>query len=515
LSRLITAGSSSVMSSSMAERLVVEEQTESWHLHSGTWHRNPKSERWRLASAPNGTVTSEKLSIQDLGYMIRAKRDASSGQWFPSDFDYSPQTGNRLHVTIASLDSPWVPPFGASALSDISSPMARGLRRTPARLSLARSNVRSDPASDADRTLSALPSGQYRFLVHKFDVASSTLMAIEPKHGNLLILLPESKTWMPLEHPIGGSLAEGLKNSRAWRMEVVAGAGGATLYFPTARGLAAVTPTLIGLSYAVEYFGAGVALGGPVGWAGAVWLPVLEKGTVNLVGKPRGAAKAIVLPTSAPAPNNGFEAPVFDPLHVIWPSEEGQLIVRMDQESNVSSDWIAWPDGLRPAFSLGCPYLSPSGSFWQLCWKGQNASLEYVQMGKPGPARAAIDAPRLGTGHISYKKAQRIEGDPWVKPQQVSDAASSEVVVPLIESELERAVVGLRIDAPHGVLALLDSDQERHHAVLQLQAENRADVRFGSLNVTRPWLTSLFVYDAHLWVVHPELPQALGWKLES
>ena len=500
----------------MVERLVVEEKTESWHLRSGTWYRDPKSESWRLASAPNGTVANEKLSIQDLGRMIRAKRDASSGKWFPSDFDYSPQTGTRLHVTIANLDSPWVPPFGASALSDIGSPVARGLRQTSARLTLARSNGRPDPATDADRTLPALPPGQYRFLVHKFDVASPTLMAIEPEHGHLLILLPESKTWIPLERPAGGILAEGLKNSRGWRMEVVEGGGCATLYFPTARGMAAVMPTLIGLSYAVEYFGAGPALGGPVAWAGEVWLPVLDQnGAVNLVGKPRGAANPIVLPTSAPAPKNGFEAPVFDPLHVIWPSEEGQLIVRLDRDSRKETDWIAWPNGLKPAFSLGCPYLSPSGSFWQLCWKGQNQSLEYVQMGKLGPGRAAIDAPRLGTGHVSYKKEQRIEGDPWMQPPHISDAASSEVVVPLIESELDRAVVGLKMDAPQGVLALLESDKERHRALLQVQAANRAGVQFGTLSVTRPWLTSVFVHDAHLWVVHPELSQALGWKLES
>jgi hypothetical protein len=494
----------------------VEEQTEAWQLRSGTWYRDPKSERWRLATTPNGTVANAKLSTQDIGRMIRAKRDASSGQWFPSDFDYSPQTGTRLHVTITCLDSPWVPPFGASALSDISSPLGRGLRQTPARLTLAHPNGGSDPASDADRTLPALPPGQYRFLVHKFDVASPILMAIEPEHGELLVFLPESKTWIPLERPTGAFLAEGLKNSRGWRMEVVEGARCATLYFPTARGLAAVTPTLIGLSYAVRNFGAGPALGGPVAWAGQVWLPVLgKKGVVNLVGKPRAAAKPIVLPTSAPTPKKGFEAPVFDPLHVIWPSEEGQLILRLDQNGKKETDWIAWPDGLRPTFSLGCPYLSRSGSFWQLCLRGQSESLEYVQMGKLGPERAAIDAPRLGTGHISYRKAQRIEGDPWRQPEHVSDEGSSAIVVPLIESEVEHAVVGLKIDAQQELLALLESDKERQRAVLQVQADNRADVPFGTLSVTMPWLASLFVYDAHLWVYHPELSQPLGWKLES
>jgi hypothetical protein len=495
--------------------LVVEERIECWQLRSGTWYRDPKTEGWRLATTPDGTVANVNLSTQDVGRMVGSKRDASTGQWFPSDFNYSPQTGAPLHVAITSVDSPWVPPFGAPALSDISRPLARGLRQTPAALTLARSNKRFDPANDADRKLPALPFGQYRFLVHKLDVTTPSLMAIESDQGNLLLFLPESKTWIPLEHPADAILAEGLQNSRGWRMEVVEGVRCATLYFPTVRGLAVVTPTLIGLSYAVEYFGEGPALGGPVAWAGEVWLPVLgDNGVVNLVGKPRGAGKPIVLPTSALAPRNGFEAPVFDPLHVIWPSEEGQLIVRLDQDGVKKTDWIAWPDGLRPMFSLGCPYQSITGSFWQLCWRGQNQPLEYVQMGQPSPEKVVIDAPRLGTGHISYMKGQRIEADPWKQPIHVFAGAPSEVVVPLIESELGRAVVGLRMDAPQGVLALLES-KEIHRAVLQLQAQNRADVLFCTLSVTRPWLASLFVYDAYLWLYHPELPQALGWRLES
>jgi hypothetical protein len=489
----------------------VEEQTETWQLPSGTWYREPETETWRLAMTPNGTAANAKLPTQDVGRMVGAKRDASSGQWFPSDFNYSPQTGTRLHITIRSLDSPWVPPFGASALGDIEKPLARGLRQTPAPLALARANGRFDPI----RTLPALAPGQYQFLVHKFDVISPTLMAIELEHGNLLVLLPESRTWIPLEGPTGGILANGLKNSRGWRMEVVEAGHCATLYLPTASGLAAVTPTLIGLSYAIKHFGEGPALGGPVAWAGQVWLPVLgDKGIVNLVGKPPGVAKAIVLPTSAPAPKSGFEAPVFDPLHVIWPCEEGQLIVRLDQDGKLETDWIDWPEGLSPAFTLGCPYLSSSGSFSQLCWGGHNGSLEYVQMGKPVLERAVIDAPRLGTGHVSYWKEQRIDGDPWRQPEYVFDEASSEVVVPLIESEFDGVVIGLRIDAPQGALALLESEV-RHRAALQLQKENSPAVLFGALNVTRPWLTSLFIYDARLWVYHPELTQSFGWKLES
>lgn len=495
-------------------RLAVEEQTASWRLGSGSWYLDPESETWRLAASCDGTPVDARLRAQDVRRMIGARRDASTGQWFPPDFNYSPQTGAQLHDTVVCQESPWVPPFGASTLSGTSTPKPGGLRQTAAPLVLARSNARLDPTSDADRTLPALPPGQYRFLVHTFDVASSILMAIEPQQGKLLVLLPESMVWIPLEGKDGATLAPGPKNSRGWRMEVTDEARSARLYFPTDGGLAVVTPTLIGLSYTVEYFGEGPALGGPVAWAGEVWLPQLGKdGTVNLVGKPLGDAETAVLATGAVAPAQGFEAPVFDSLHVIWPSEEGQLIVRLNQAGKKKSDWIAWPQGLRPAFSLGCPLFFES--FWQQCWSGQDAPLEYVQMGRLFPQRIRIDAPRLCTGRISYVDEQRVEGGPDVQPAHVSGRTSSQVVVPLIESEHERAVVGLRIDAPDGVLALLDSNEEEHLAVLQLQAESRADVLFATLEVARPWLASLFVYDAHLWMYHPALAEVSGWKLDE
>lgn len=495
-------------------RLIVEEQTESWRLGSGSWYRDPGSETWHLAASADGTVVNAKLSTPDVRRMIGARKDISTGQWFPPDFSYSPQSGAQLHDTITCQDSSWVPPFGASAVSGICGPAPAGLRQTAAPLVLARSNACLDPASDADRTLPALPPGQYRFLVHKFDVVSSMLMAVEPQQGQLLVLLPESKAWIPLEGQAGATLAPGLKNFRGWRMEVAEGVRSATLYFPTVDGLAVVTPTLIGLSYTVEYFGDGPALGGAVAWAGDIWLPQLGKdGTVNLVGKPLGPDETVVLPTGAVAPTHGFEAPVFDSLHVIWPSDEGQLILRLNQTDKKKSDWIAWPQGLRPAFSLGCPLLFES--FWQQCWSDQNAPLEYVQMGKLFPQRVPIDAPRLCTGRVSYADGQRIEGGPGMQPEPASAHTSSQVVVPLVESQRERAVVGLRIDAPQGVVALLESDEETHLAVLQLQAEDRAEVLFGTLSVARPWLTSLFVYDAHLWAYHPALSQVSGWKLES
>jgi hypothetical protein len=83
----------------------------------------------------------------------------------------------------------------------------------------------------------------------------------------------------------------------------------------------------------------------------------------------------------------------------------------------------------------------------------------------------------------------------------------------MLESARDGAVVGLRMAAPQGVLALLHASDEPRRAVLQVEVQGHYAVPFGTLNVKRPWLMQLFVHDGHLWVSHPELPQAVGWKL--
>ncbi|HSW20454.1 MAG TPA: hypothetical protein VLJ86_24740, partial [Ramlibacter sp.] len=356
----------------------MEDQIEHWELASGTWLRDRSSETWRLAAAAGGTVVDARLPAQDIARLIGANREPGSGQWFPPDFSFSQQTGAPLRLTIPPVDFPWAPPFGAPALPGVKT-LSRGLRLTPWPLALARSHERWADGPP-DRSLPPLPPGQYRFVVDKFGLACPTLIAVEPEQGQLFVLLPESKSWIALERTAGASWGQRLRNPRGWRMELVHAQGHATAYCPSATGLAAIMPNAIGLCYAIEHAGEGPAIGGPVAWGGEIWTPVLGKGhIVQLVGKPHGAARHIVLPTHAPAPQHGFEAPVFDDLHVNWPCDEGQLVLRLDAHGDKLCDWIAWPEGLKPLFAMGWPYRPPNGPFWQLCRKHDDGRFEYVQ----------------------------------------------------------------------------------------------------------------------------------------
>ena len=488
----------------------MDEQIEPWELRSGTWHRDRASGAWRLAAMRDGTAVDPRLSAQDVACLAGASREPASGERFPPDFNYSPRTGAPLDVAI-TLDPPWVPPFGASGVPGAQS-LARGLRQTPLPLALARAHRRSadDPP---DRALPPLPPGQYRFVVDRFAAACPTLVAVEPERGNLLVLLPGSGRWSALGRTEGASWGQRLRNPRGWRMELAHAHGRATAYCPSATGLAAITPNVIGLCYAIEHAGDGPALGGPVAWGGEIWAPVLGKGhVVQLVGRPHGAARHTVLPTHAPVPQHGFEAPVFDDLHVNWPCDEGQLVLHLDADGDKQCHWLAWPGPSRPVFAMGSPYVAADGTFWQLCRRTDDGRFEYVRMAKAAAEAVPIDGLRLSTGHASYGGTLRADGDPW-RAAQADDGESTGIVVPLLESTHDGCVLGLRMEAPHGALALLHGNREPPRAVLQVHMQGGPATPFGTLHVRKPWLALPFVHDGHLWVEHPDLPQALGWEL--
>lgn len=491
----------------------MEEQTEQWELASGTWLRDRASEEWRLVSTSRGTPVAPAIPPPDVARLVQARRNPVGDGWFPPEFKHSPHTGAALPAPLPAPGASWVPPFGESApLGAQHSP--RGLKRTTVGLSLARARDRS-ASTPPDRTLPALPRGAYRFASHRLDAASPSLLAIEPDTGELLVLLPEAQRWVPLQKTAGPTWGHRLRNPRGWRMEVVSFDGQATLYCPCDSGLAVITPSVFGLRYTIECAGHGSALGGPVAWGGEIWTPVHAKDdTVHLVGKAQGAAGSayVVLPTQAPVPTQGFEAPVFDQQHVTWPAEQGQLVLRRDAGAGMQARWIGWPEQVKPVFAIGGPYLDADGTLWQLCRRNGDGGLAYAQMaGATWPSQSApLDAEGITTGRVSYRGIARIDVAPWT---ETKDERPAEVVVPLLESAEDGGVIGLRMDAPRGVLPVLQGGHEPKRAILQVEIPGRAAVAFGGIAVKRPWVALPFVHDGHLWLHHPDLAQVPGWKL--
>ena len=159
-------------------------------------------------------------------------------------------------------------------------------------------------------------------------------------------------------------------------------------------------------------------------------------------------------------------------------------------------------------FEMGCFYVPHTDTFWQVSRNSDDGRFQYVQMSRDVPDIVFTDGPRLCMGQACYRGTTRLD----VYPSGINDV-SAEAVAPLLESSRDGAVVGLRMHAPDGVLALLNAGDEPRRAVLQIEVRGKPAMPFGAIEVKRPWLAQLFVYDGHLWVAHPDMPQALGWQL--
>ena len=504
----------------------MEAQAEEWELGSGVWRRGSDSEGWVPVARADGKRLADRLSPSERLTLVRtatSARAAAGGPiHFPAEFVFSPDTGERLTTAPISASAPWLPPCGAQPIRSGSSESldARGLRQTAFDITLTQrprsgSQSRRSATDDPDRSIPAPPPGQYEFAVGRFGTDVDVLLAVEPEKGALFVWLPIGKRWEPLSHDGGGFLAETSVQATQWRAELLQDGAHAILFLPTIAGLAIVRPDCLALSLSVIYLGSGAAVGAPVLWGGEAWAPMRDaSGAITVIAVSSSGQPLRTQLTSIQAPEAALGAPVCDAQQLIWPSKDGQLVVRKGPDGSAQCTWVAWPANVGPAFSFGCPYLSATGRFWQLCWSGRDESYVYVQMGRSGGEVMSTSSPTLCTGRRSYKMATRLSGDPWLDPSDTNDASSNDVVIPIFESTKHGAVLGLVVEAEGGVASLLES-KDRRRAVVQIQSDNSADTRFQTLIVSMPWRTRAFVSDGCLWIYHPDLPVIMGTELED
>lgn len=495
-------------------------KVERWPLASGVWAHDASSRLWTLEVTPAGLPVSPLVSPADSSRWVGAggpSQGRADAPAFPPEFAFSPDDGATLVAPVPAPTSSWVPPHGAMPMQKASRPGgdSYGLRQT-ARALRPRELVQNgrprplSPTDDAPHTLGLPPPGRYEFCVGRFGANRDVLVAIEPERGALFAWAPLAQSWLPMEPIDAGPFAEATAGGNDWRMEMAQEGASTVMFLATAAGLGVVRADVLALSYSVAYFGDGAALGAPIRWSGEVWAPVRSRSG----GLVLCAASGQTVDCGATDPVLRFAPPVGDSRQVIWPSEQGQLVLRRSSGGRLETSWLRWPRAMVPRPEFGCPYLSRAGSFWQLCWDDAAGSYSFVQMARPSPETHALDSPRFCTGLFSFQRGHWIKTEPWQDEGQAYDANVDEIVVPLLESTAHGAVLGLMIETTSAASELLESGA-RQRAVLRYQAEDSPDLSFFTLQVARPWSTRVFVYDDCLWIYHPDLHEAHGWGLEK
>lgn len=495
-----------------------------WELASGVWRLVGDPGEWVLVTRADGRQVSDRLTPTERLAFVRTSTSGSdvvgAPTRFPAEFSFSPDTGERLISAPVALNAPWIPPCGAPLVRTGSNQGSdvRGLRQTDFDITVTQrssSQSKRSATDDPDRSIPTPPPGQYEFAVGRFGTDVDVLLAIEPEKGTLFVWLPTSARWETLSHESGGFLAEASVPVAQWRAEFHQDGANAVLVMPTAAGLAVVRPDCLALRFSVTYLGSGTAIGAPILWAGNVWAPMRDatSAVAVIAVSPSGQLQRTEQ-SPVPASEVVFSQPACDAQQVIWPSKDGQLVLRKIADGSAQCSWVAWPVDVYPAFAFGSPYLSATGRLWQLCWSSRDESYVYVQMGRAEAEVMSTMAPALCTGRRSCKMAARMKGDPWLDPSDANDAQTNDIVIPILESTKHGSVLSLVVEAEGGVTALLESTVE-HRAVVQVRSDSRADIRFHTLIAPYPWQTRAFVFDGCLWIYHSDDHVIVGTKLEA
>ncbi|TCP05353.1 hypothetical protein EV684_101225 [Rubrivivax gelatinosus] len=468
-----------------------------------------------LHRTAQGNAPSPALSQADLACWLNAGLESGPQSGLqPPEFRFCVDSGAPLRrPATAAPGAPWVPPFGASPLAPRAARVVGGLRQSNSSIVLSRRNERR-PEAEPDASQPLPPPGDYEF----FSVAAGTrtpaLLALDPSKGTLYAWLPASQRWEPLEHDGGGLLAVSRLARAAWRCELSQAGSSSLLFLPTEEGLACIQPDAVGLSFQAQYHGQDAAVGAPVQFGEQVWAPLRSKaGMLRFVSASlQGRPGAVVELPDGPLETGALQAPLADGRLAIWPAAAGQLVLRKQASGAIQGSFLAWPQGLQPAFEFGSPFLSRDGSLWQLCFDTRADSYVYLQLGVEQPERETTTAPRLCTGSFNFRFASRFRSAPWLEPEHGDDSATNAVVLPLLESSPSAAVLGVKLATTEGLAHVLQSS-ERMRVELVLD-DDTTQTAFYCLSVAEPWRLRFFVHEARLWAYHPLSNRLDGWNLQ-
>jgi len=484
-------------------------QGDTWELPSGRWIRAKAGSSYALAATCDGFAIPAALAQADAVRLAGAR--ILAGRAFPLEFEFDPDSGQSLPSPATNLQDAWIPPFGGKGPD-----AARGLRMTGTPLSLVPSRTRNE-SDDPEHTLPLPPAGRYEFFgVPSASGSSRELIALAPEQGVAYLWLPSTGAWAALEQLDGGFLADSPLPHDAWRCELVHDQDGMPrIFLPTGNGIACLEPDLLRLGYHVRYVGDGACLGAPILWRDEVWAVIrLATGRVCLQAANISTANAGgTLELDEVVPDEMFSAPVCVRRQVVWPGQRGRIVLEIQANGSLAAQYRPWPEGVTPKFIFGSPYLSREGQLWQACWLDREEAHGYLRLDGKDAERRIASAPRTCTGHINYRLASRMKLPPWDEPEHGSDADARAIFVPILESTVDAAVLGVRIETTEGLEETVTSG-ERVRAILELQSDRHAEVRLFTLNVPSPWLGRAFVHDRKLWFYHPELRQIAGWELE-
>jgi len=490
----------------------MKEKDGEWLLPSGTWAQS--EEAFALVETACGRLVSAQASVLDIADLLGATfDDATPSQFYPPEFSCSPSTGELLGKPPAHATVGWAPPFGNAPMNAGGPSEARGLRRTHHALELRDIKARRAETDPGDN-MEPPPPGEYQFFSVPFSSVAASLIAMDPTKGTLFGWLPASHSWQPMDGAGDALLDECHLPHHSWRAEIAKPVDGPAnmLFVPTQTGLACITPDVASLSYDVVHVGNAPAIGSPIAFDNRIWVPLqAEGGTIKFicVETDGNLSGEVTLEIAVSAADMGL--PVSYGRVAVWVCNAGQFRLQKQNDGGVSASFTPWPNHVNPRFDFGSPYLASDGALWQFCFNAVTDCYVWVRVDRAQLEIADTTTLRLCSGTVNFRVAMKTKAPPWEEPEHTDDTASNEFVIPLLESSVSDAVIGLRLASDTGIAKTFES-KERIPYTLCFDS-NDSEVRFFSGNAPEPWRIRLFIHSGMLWAYHSRARRIHGWKL--
>lgn len=494
----------------------MKEKDGEWLLPSGVWEQS--DDAFVLTRTALGRPVSTLLASGDVAALLGATADDSRPpRHFPPEFSHSPITGKPLRAQAQSAVPGWAPPSGNDLVDASSQSEARGLRRTSHRLLLqdAKSRV---PENDADESMEMPPPGDYQFFSVPTGTSAAILIAFDPVKGSLYTWLPASRRWQSMESVSGGLVEVCELPHHAWRAEMARSEGqrSQVMYVPTDAGLARITLDVASMTYEVAHIGGARAVGAPIAFDNRIWVPVISAtGEIGFIGvDPREGGHIEVkldASSSSACDVSQIGLPVSYNRVAVWGCRSGQLRLQKLADNSVSVSFEPWPAHVVPHLDYGSPYLSRSGELWQVCFDTSADRYVWVRIDRVQATPMEATTLRLCSGKLNFRITSKTSSPPWEEPEHSNDTASSDFIVPLLESSTGEAVIGLRLMSASGIADALESKERVQYTLCFEDTDH--DVAFALASVQEPWRIRLFIHNNVLWAYHAQARQIEGWRL--
>lgn len=483
-----------------------------WELSSGIWQSDEKiGYRFLGDSKQDISRNIDPILCKQFFNLPFLK---VNNKVFPPEFLYDPDSGVKLTVNDVEKADYWLAPYGysASVMEEAAVSSNNGLQ-----LSDQLKQLKTTPKSISDVAEQEIQfplAGLFEFFSVKANTTHAQLFAYNKTNGSLSLYAEHSEEWLEIKAAKSRMAACPTAMYDHWKMlGFQINEKEHQMYIPTVEGLACLTINALALSYTVHYHTIqGMCLSSPVFWQKCILVVMLVENEVCIVDILNGKKIPINSHQILNTPIY-FEKAVYDSSQVIWVGENGQLVLSIDINHELSAEYDLWR-GCVPDFRFGAPYRDNAGRFYQLMTlRDETKGLwGYIQLNDQQQLIQPTSV-RFTTGHEKYSFEDKISGDIW--EESLHSVENKKMTVPVIEDKKKQLVLGFIFDSEsnRGITEIL-KDKSMQDIILFMDSHSVFQ-RIHRVRVKEPLTSRFFYHKNHLYFYNPSLKVILGWEAQK